>query len=198
MLDYAVFVDGLDDLANLEGVKKDIEQAAYRAINATADWSRSRSADEILMQIAFPESYLRPSEGRLKVARRAGPGSLSAEIWARRSATSLARFVTNGSAGKKGLDVKVKKGKTQHLPNAFLMKLKSGANFDTKSNLGLAIRTKKGERPDRAWKPVRVSDTLWLLYGPAIQQVFQSVREDVRPGAEDHLRREFQRLLDLK
>lgn len=196
MRGFAIFADGLHDIANLDDLKPEIERAAYRAINATADWTRTLSGELIRAQINFPASYLMPSAGRLAVTGRAGPGQLLASITARRRATSLARFVTGGTPDKKGVTIQMKKGRTQELPNAFLMRLRSGTSIDTSGNLGLAIRTRRGERPNNAYKPVRVSETLWLLYGASISQVFQSVREDVRPDAEEYLAAEFRRLLD--
>lgn len=198
MIDYGLFVEGLDELKDLDKqVDSQIVQAAYRAINATADRARTDSAEEIRRQVNFPASYLKPSQGRLLVTQRASSDSLEAIITGRRRATSLARFVTSGTPGKKGVTVAVKPGRSVELPNAFLMKLRSGSNVDTKNNLGLAIRTAKGERPNSAYKPVRVADGLWLLYGPSVDQVFKTVREDVRPDAESYLASEFYRLLDL-
>lgn len=196
MLQYAIFADGLEDIGNLDDLKPEIERAAYRAINATADWTRTRSEERIRDQVNFPAGYLKPGQGRLIVSHRAGPGQLFASLTARRRATSLARFVTSGTPGKKGVNVNVHKNQT--LQNAFLMRLRAGTDIETRNNLGLAIRTRRGERPDRAYKPVRISDTLWLLYGPSVDQVFRTVREDVRPDAEKYLASEFQRLLDLE
>ena len=198
MIDYALFIEGLDELKDLgEQVDPQIMRAAYRAINATADRTRTASAEEIRRQVNFPASYLRPSSGRLSVTRRASSSNLEAIITGRRRATSLARFVTSGTAGKKGASVAVKPGRNVELPNAFLMKLRSGSDIDTKNNLGLAIRTERGKRPDAAYKPVRIADGLWLLYGPSIDQVFRTVRQDVTPDAEKYLASEFTRLLDL-
>lgn len=198
MIDYALFVEGLDEIVNLDKqLDPQIVKAAYRAINATADRARTDSAEEIRRQVNFPASYLKPSQGRLLVSQRASGSSLEAIITGRRRATSLARFVTSGTPGKKGVSVAVKPGRNVELPNAFLMRLRSGSNVDTKNNLGLAIRTAKGERPNSAYKPVRVADGLWLLYGPSVDQVFKTVREDVRPDAESFLASEFYRLLDV-
>ncbi|MBK3745542.1 hypothetical protein G3A39_41005 [Paraburkholderia aspalathi] len=201
MIDYAVFVEGTGSLrAQIEAVENwtpAITLAASRALNATADRTRTDSADAIRRQVNFPASYLNPSQGRLVVNRRASENSLEAIITGRRAATSLARFSTSGIPGKRGLSVAVKPGRNVDMPNSFLMKLRSGSSIDTKNNLGLAVRTKSGARPDRAYMPVRISDSLWLLYGPSVNQVFKTVRETVRPDAENFLAAEFQRLLDL-
>lgn len=195
---YAVFVEGLDEVRDIENLKPAVERAARLAINATADRARKSSADRMMRDINFPARYLNPSEGRLKVTNYARPSSLEAVITGRRRATSLARFVTSGTAGKTGLTVSMKKGQSKRLNRAFLMKLKSGAGgVETKNNLGLAVRTAKGKRPDKAYKPVKVSDSLWLLYGVSVDQAFRIARDKVRPEAEAFLESEFNRLLEV-
>ena len=195
---YAVFVEGLYEVSDIENLKPEIERAARLAINATADFARKTSADEMMRDINFPARYLNPSEGRLKVTSYAGAGKMRAIVTGRHRATSLARFATSGVAGKTGLTVSMKKGHTKRLGRAFLMKLKSGAGgIETKNNLGLAIRTAKGRRPDAAYKPVKVSDSLWLLYGVSVDQSFRLARDKIRPEAESFLENEFKRLLEV-
>ena len=196
---YAVFVEGLDDLKDLENLTPAIEKAARLAINATADRVRKASADQILREINFSARYLAPSTGRLKVTAYASPKKMEAVVTGRRRATSLARFVTSGQPGKTGLTVSMKKGQSKAMPRAFLMKLKSGAGgVETKNNLGLAVRTARGQRPDRAYKPVQVSENLWLLYGVSVDQAFRIARDKVRPQAEAYLAEEFKRLLEVQ
>lgn len=195
---YGVFVEGLEDLRDIDNLKPAIEKAARLAINATANRARSASADEMLRDINFPARYLNPSQGRLKVTSYASKGSLEAVITGRRRATSLARYVVSGMPGKTGLTVSMKKGQSKRLGRAFLMKLKSGSGgIETKNNLGLAVRTARGQRPDSAYKPVKVSDSLWLLYGVSVDQAFRIARDKVRPEAESFLEDEFNRLLEV-
>jgi hypothetical protein len=200
MINLALFVEGLEVPEEVIGLNAEkIERAAYRAINLTATRARTMAADEIRRQVNFPTSYLNPAEGRLTVANTAGPGDLQAMILGRHRPTSLARFVTRGTPGKTGVDVTVKPGKSDEMKRAFIMKLKSGTGgIDTASNLGLAIRVERGTRPTKAWKPVRVSDGLYLLYGPSVDQVFQSVRTDITPEADRILATEFERLIALE
>lgn len=196
MMNYAVFVDGLNGL-NLEDLKPQIAMAATRAINETADRTRTSSARRILSKLNFPKSYLDPSTKRLVVSKRARQGDLEAIITGRHRATSLARFVTGGIPGKKGARVSIKPGKSVNLPGAFLMKLKSGSGIETNQNLGLAIRTKKGQRPNRAYKPVQISETLWLLYGPSVSQAFKFAADMESDKAADYLEAEFTRLMGV-
>ena len=196
---YAVFVEGLEGVLDLDNLKPEIEKAARLAINSTATRVRTAAADAMMREINFPARYLNPSEGRLKVTSYATSNSLQAVVTGRRRATSLARFVTSGTPGKTGLSVSMKKGRSKRMGRAFLMKLKSGAgSIETKNNLGLAVRTAKGKRPDAAYKPVKVADNLWLLYGVSVDQAFRLARDKVRPEAESFLEDEFKRLLEVK
>lgn len=199
-LKLALFVEGLEMPEETLGIDNEkIERAAYRAINFTADRARTDSADLIRKQINFPASYLNPSKGRLVVTSRAGPGDLQAMITGRHRATSLARFVVgNPTPRKMGVNVAVKPGKTVEMANAFVMELRGGGGIDTAKNLGLAVRVEKGKAPDKAYKPVRIADGLFLLYGPSVDQVFRTVREDVSPDAEKALQAEFTRLLGVE
>lgn len=194
MMGYAVFVDGLEDL-EVESLTPAIERAALRAVNATADRTRTGSADYIYSRLNFPKGYLAPAQKRLFVSKKAKQGDLEAIITGRHRATSLARFVTGGMAGRKGARVSIKRGSSVELPNAFLMKLRSGGGVETKDNLGLAIRTKRGATPDKAYKPVKISETLWLLYGPSVSQAFRYAADKEADEAAQYLRAEFSRLV---
>ncbi len=98
----------------------------------------------------------------------------------------------------------MKPGSVRRLPGAFLIRLRAGsATIDTKSNVGLAVRTKDG-RPPPGYKPLPLGRNLWLLYGPSVDQVFYSVRtkrgvaQDITPEIEDYMEKEFLRLMELK
>ena len=198
-MDYGIFLEGIETIDELERVKPRIVTSAYQAINAAAARGRTMSANLIRDQINFPASYLTGKNSRLAVTQKASSANLEAVITGRRRATSLARFVTSGKVGKAGVSVNVKSGKSTNMPRAFLMRLRSGtSSIDTASNLGLAIRVPRGTRPSRAYKPVRVDEGLYLLYGPSVDQVFKTVREDVTPDVSAFLETEFLRLLDLR
>src|SRR5690606_23345924 len=93
MMDYAVFLEGMSTLEEVEKIKGNIIPSAYRAINASADRARKLGADEIRSQINFPGSYLRGADSRLTVTKRASAANLEAVVTGRRRATSLARFI---------------------------------------------------------------------------------------------------------
>lgn len=195
---YIFFVEGLEDLGGIDDLKPQIARAAYLAINRTLDHARTLSAREIRKQVNFPASYLEGADSRLKVSQRATASRFEGVITGRQRATSLARFVV-GTARKSGVNVRVKPTATTHMRRAFLMRLRAGnANLDTTSNLGLAVRTKDGKKPSAAYLPTPIGKNLWLLYGPSIDQVFRTVREDVSRDTEEFLSNEFNRLLDIK
>lgn len=195
---YAFVVEGLgqafDDLESLDERKR---LNAARAINKTAAWARAAAAREMRRQVAFPARYLAGTDSRLNVVKKARSDDLEAKIVGRRRATSLARFARAGARGK-GVRIEVKPGVARFMPRSFLMKLRGGSAQDpgALSNLGLAVRT-NGEKPKGAYKPVKINDRLWLLYGPSVDQVFRSVREDIAPDTEQRLADEFSRLMAL-
>lgn len=203
MANYAVFVEGLEDLTAFKDLSASIERAAFQAINKTAERGRTRAARRILAQVNLPASYVSPGQKRLYVSQKARAGSLEAKITARGRATSLARFVTNERPGG-GLTVQVGASKSVILKRAFLLKLRSGnSDMDTKSNMGLAVRLKPGESLRNRYSAKMMKNGLYLLYGPSVAQIFaansgRGVAEDMSAETADQLETEFLRLLDLK
>lgn len=174
-----------------------IAQAASRAINRTTERFRAASARMIRSQVAFPPSYLAPSNNRLTIDKHAKAEDLSAYIRGRHRPTSLARFATTARAGgARGARVTVQPGLARFLPRAFFIPLRSG-NTDTKNNVGLAIRLPAGQVPKIAFKPTLIGKGLWLLYGPSVDQVFDDVADEVGPEAADYLGEEFFRQMRL-
>lgn len=172
----------------IEEIPENIRRAAMRAVNKTADRARAASAREMRNQVNFPARYL-SSEGRLQVTRKASLNNLEAVVTGRQVPTSLARFVQGTPKRGQGVRVEVKPGAARYMKRAFLMKLKN-------NNVGLAMRTTGGP-PSGAYKPKKITDNLWLVYGPSIDQVFRTVAEDVSEPMADYLEGEFARLLDL-
>jgi hypothetical protein len=109
----------------------------------------------------------------------------------------LHRFVTGWSGKRKtqkgvqrtGAKARVKfGGATKSLTRSFEAKLNNG-------NMAVVVRTDGGP-PDTAYKPMRYSkstDRLWILYGPSVDQVFKSVREDISPKMSKFMANEFER-----
>lgn len=199
---YEVDLD-LNSLPDLGKAPEKIARFASMAINKTLDRTRVASAEMMRQQVNFPASYLKGQNSRLAVTSKATRSNLAGVITGRHRPTSLARFAKESDpkvAKKKGgVNVEVKPGQARFMKGAFLVKLRAGkTRTDTKFNLGLAIRLKAGQRPRNSRAAVQLDNNVWLLYGASVDQVFQSVREDVAPDAQEFLRDEFIRLLDVE
>lgn len=200
MTNYVFAVEGLDAIKSIEDVPEAILVAARQAVNRTTERARTAAAREMRLQVNFPARYLSGSDGRLQITKRAQGRSLSGVVTGRHRATSLARFVSGSATpGKRGVRVQVKPGSARFLKGAFLIKLRAGAvGLDTAFNLGLAVRTKNGQKPSTAYKPLPIGKNLWLLFGPSVDQVFRTVAGDIAPEMAEFMDAEFKRLLELK
>ncbi|WOE76319.1 hypothetical protein [Alterisphingorhabdus coralli] len=196
MRPYVVAVEGLSEAISAYGeLPPKIVRFARMAINTTARRSRTLASREMRRQVAFTARYLSDKSGRLSISQTATDARLEARIRGRHRPTSLARFSRGG--GRRGVRVQVKPGSSQVMDRAFFMPLRAGrAPIETRSNLGLAIRLRPGERLANKHKMIQVSGNLYLLYGPSVDQVFRTVAEDIKPEAADILQAEFNRLLD--
>lgn len=201
---YAVAIEGLPQLESLDRLPAEIRKALQLTVNATTRRTHAASVKEIRRQVAFPAGYLSGSKSRLNMTKFATDGDFEGRITGRSRPTSLARFVhgtpraSGGAATAKGVNIEVKPGLARRLPGAFIMKLRAGSGDGDAFNLGLAVRTRNGRKPGNAYKPVKLGENLWLLYGPAVDQVFNKTRDLVRPDAEEFMEREFNRLVELK
>lgn len=187
---YVYVVEGI----NLEGeVTPAVRRAALRAVNYATGKARTSSGKKIRNRVNLPARYLTGSEGRLS-ATKATSSNLEGVITGRRRATSLARYAKGGSRAR-GVRVMVKPGSAKYIKRGFLMPLRSGADGSTR-NLGLAIRT-DGTAPSAAFKPKKISENLYLLYGLSVDVLFRGVIDAVTPEVQDDMENEFWRQLDL-
>src|SRR5690625_6863150 len=104
---------------------------------------------------------------RLQITQYAQGRHLLGTILGTDRSTSLARF----SSGAKRLSVQVAPGRRKRMGRAFLLPLRGG-------NIGLALRLKPGERLRNKKRVTQVSKNLYLLYGPAVNNVFDDVAEE--------------------
>jgi hypothetical protein len=205
MMEYAVFVEGLDQLTDIASLSDKIRLKAVQAINKIARDGRSSIAIRMEHEINFPPGYLAPAKKRLYVKEQATRSSLEAVIAATGRPTSLARFVQGNPRPSAPGGVTVRVGnKTKHLKRAFLMRLRSGNNdiSDNRFNLGLAVRLKPGETLTNKRFSRRIDSGLYLLYGPSVDQVFlgregSGVAADQAPDLAEKLENEFLRLMEL-
>ncbi len=179
-----LFDDLVDYFTRLPDVA---EKAAQLAINDTVRGDAMQLARHQMMEeVNFSSAYLRQ---RLTVEKFARPGDLEAILSGRDRPTSLARFATNAKAGQRGVTVQVRKGSSKVLKKAFIINLKNG-------NLGLAIRLGPGETLSNKTFPATVfsrslGGSVVLLYGPSVDQVFQSVAGDIQPAVADAAAAQF-------
>lgn len=198
---FVVALEGYSESRTLDSLPKSVLTAASRAINRTADRTRTRAADEILKQVSLPRSYLNPSQQRLYVRKKASPDNLEAVITARMRPTMLARYAPLAAKpGVQGVTVQVAPGLAKFMKRAFIINLPAGRSTENGINRGLAIRLRAGEvvRNKKVMQKLSGQGNLYIMYGPSIDQVFQSVREDVSPDAQEFLATEFSRLLELE
>lgn len=181
-------------------------QASRRAVkdtvNAGTKFAFAESSREMRKQVNLPQSYIGSAAAgnRLKIARYATEEVPVGVISARKRPVSLARFALDKMLARRGgVSVVVKPGSARRMASAFIIKLRAGKSVaEDQFNLGLAMRIKPGEsiRNKRA-KPFSTRDpTLFLLYGPSVDQVFQTVRAQVVPKVEDFLGLEYLRQFD--
>jgi hypothetical protein len=191
----------LDIAKYLDAAPGKARQAARYAINDTI---RTTGMDaikaEMQRQIAFPRGYL-DDPNRLSVTQFATETQLEARITGRHSPTSLARFAIGGSPGARGgVEIGVKAGGSTRLAKrAFLIRLKRGTEFDDSTfNLGLAVRLRPGETLANKRVQARQLGTggnssVYLLYGPSIDQVMRDAAAKVAPEIADKAMGEFYR-----
>ena len=194
----------LTGLPNLQMDSAEIRRAAAVAVNRVARDGRARAAREIRDQVNLPAKYLTPAGGRLTVAQRASAANPVSIIRGRARPTSLAQYVQGKpKPSVPGVYLQIAPGRVRFMSRAFLIRLRSGSQLtDTKFNMGLAIRLRKGERMSNKTNFTKTQDGLYLLYGPSVDQVFLSedgsgVAAQIAPDLLDKLKREFERTLRL-
>lgn len=185
---------------------KDVRVAASRTINRVTRETRTNIARAITAELNVPASYVSPSNERLSITQFSQPNELESMITAKGRATSLARFVSGSKkVGRPGVAVNVKPSSSSMLERAFLIPLRRGLSdvTDGPSNLGLAIRLRKGESLSKTTAAKRIGRNLYLLYGPSVAQVFENNAgtgevKDQTPDIEARLAQEFFRLIGRK
>lgn len=196
---FVVALEGIDsalDILSAEPAR--IDKATQLAINKGIDRARAAAAREMRSQVKFPAAYLTGDNARLRVTKRASGGNLEAVLTGRQRPTSLARFgkeKTKEAARKAGgVHVQVSPGSAKFIKNAFIVRLRRGA--DELGNVGVAIRVKPGDTlRNKKTAAVRLSNNVFLLYGPSVDQVFKTVREDIAPDIQGFVEGEIRRLL---
>lgn len=191
---YVYLVEGLADLDLSAEIPTQVRRAAARAVNRATPKGRTAAGRAIRQHANLAAGYLTGAQGRLQMSKSATTDNLERTITGRRRPTSLARYAKGGTKHK-GVRVVVKPGVARYIKRGFLMPLRSGSE-GALGNLGLAIRTDGGP-PTAAFKPKRINDNLWLVYGLSVDTLFRRVIGDITPGIADDMETEFWRQLDL-
>lgn len=182
-------VDDMIEIDSLPTTEKQINRALSIAVNYGTRRGLARAKRRMQSQVALPKSYL---DARFAVSRFARPDDPTARLTGTDRATSLARFAKPSSGRTQGVTVVVKPGFARYMRSGFLINLKNG-------NKGLAVRLGRGNRPrnTRGAKELGAGSGVWLLYGPSVDQIFTSVRDQISPELLDDVAREFDRQLRL-
>lgn len=197
--DTVIAIEGLSAYRSLEDIPEKLISAATRAINRTTERARTASGREIRKQVNLPARYV---SDNLFTGQAATSERLERELVGRFRPVSLARFAkgTPESTRKAGgVNVAIKPGAASFMKRAFLVRLRgTGGDTGANANIGLAIRLRPGETIRN--KKLTIATTksgLTLLYGPSVDQLFQTVRDDIAPDTAEFLEREFLRLVEL-
>lgn len=197
--DAVIAIEGLSAYRTLEDIPEKLLVAAARAVNRTTERARTAGGREIRKQVNLPARYV---SDNLFTGQAATPERLEREIVGRFRPVSLARYAKGTPESTRragGVNLTIKPGGAAFMKRAFLVRLR-GAGGDTgaNANIGLAIRLRPGETIRNKKVSLTVTKSgLALLYGPSIDQLFQTVREDITPDASDFLEREFLRLVEV-
>ncbi len=180
------------------------EQAARLSINSTARFASRLASKRIREQVAFARSYIGAagdSTSKVRIKHFAKTNDLSAVVATRDRPTSLARFATSAptfkrrAKGQRAPRVRVKTGGGMaQLRRGFFVKLRRGVIVsEDQFNIGLAVRLRKGESLQATQKASPLGGGAYLLYGPSVAQVFDTVRDDIAPEVADFAAFEFAR-----
>lgn len=184
-----MFAKGLSDVSRYFDELPDIaEKSAVLAVNQVASGiALTTLRGEMRKQVNFPKGYL--ESDRLGLRKKASLNNPEAIIRGRDRPTLLSRFAEGQNESNtrgRGVRVSVKKGRTSILKKAFMLRLKNG-------NLGLAVRVKDGESLTNTTGAKLLSDNVYLLYGPSVDQVFGDVVDIATPVIGLEITRQFLR-----
>lgn len=198
------FPDLIRRMENMPGI---VTKAAVMAVNEGARFGRAAALREMNSQVMLGKKYL--SDNLLIKKAQGNVGEIRAVLTGVQRPVSLARYVASSARAAflgakkqpKNMRVRVRTSSTGRvMPKAFFVRLRSGREFsETHFNVGLAIRLKPGQQVQGrhiSGKPMAKtgsSASVYLLYGPSVDQVFRTVREDVSPDIAIRVRNEFGR-----
>lgn len=200
----SVTFKGLDELQRLfESAPQIAEQAAVLAVNDASKFAFRESSKDIRGQASFTRDYLGSAEtggsDRLRILPATRGGIVEARITARNRPTSLARFAQGAPTRGQPVRVRVSpRGGVRSIKNAFMVRLRRGKTVSEDNfNEGIAIRLGKDQsirerKKGKAGLP-EIFPNVFLLYGPSVAQVFNTVSRTVSDRVSQKLASEYVR-----
>lgn len=190
---------GLDDFAqDFADFPQQAAKAAQIAVNYAADRFARKSSNAIKESLRIESKSLYNAsdqkKSRIKV-RKAGAGETTAVVSASSEPYLLSKFATNAPKGRsvRGISpaVMVKPSNLQKMESSFYVRAKNG-------QLLIALRLKPGEsvrnRTSGRTYPLRKGDpSAVVLYGPSIDQAFETQSRQFLDSVEEDMRAEYQR-----
>lgn len=179
-------------------------QAARLAINSSATFGSRLASKRVRGQVAFARSYIGAAGtpgSKIRISKFARTGDVEAIIASRDRPTSLARFALGSpSFGPRKKNIRAPRvrvktaGGATLVKRGFFLRLRRGVIVsEDQFNIGLAVRLKKGETLQASQKASPLGGGAYLLYGPSVAQVFDTVRDDISPEVADFAAFEFAR-----
>lgn len=188
--------------AKLRGTEAVINRAMAQAINKTATYTKDRSIRRMQNETTLSSAYL---NRHLKTVARASPSNLRAIIRANARATLLTRYPH--TVTRNGVSVQVNaKGGRRFIRDAFVYSGLRGSNTsgialrnkDAVAFFTRALRDGEGATPGKRAKLAAIRAKaerkpfgITILHSRSVNQLFESVREDVQPETRTFMREEF-------
>lgn len=186
----------------------DVDKAASNTLNKTATATISKSISEITKGVNLQPNYVKK---HLKVVARASPTNLRTIIHANERGTLLTRYPHFKT--KDGVRVAINKGSGyRELKGAFMV-----SNLKGSASTGIALRntlaveffenaiakTGGSSAKNKKLRNIKVKaqakpNGMEVLHSRSVNQLFTSVRDDVKPFIDDFMLTEFLTQLDKK
>jgi len=187
--------------SRIKGKEKTVARATLLTVNKAATFARKESIKDMLDQVTLQPSYI--SE-RLKVAKRASPGDLTAIVRGNERGTLLERFPYSLSGDTARVRVS-KKGSALVIQGARMVHLRGSGekvlgmfNKDFMEVLTKGLMKGKGSTKGKRNKLHTVEKAAakapygrWPLHSSSINQMFEEVRDDIQPRLRKFMRDTF-------
>ena len=181
-------------------------EAAAKTVNETALFAFKEAVEEIASTVNLKKSYI---NGKMRVTGRATSENLTATISSRDPRVLLSRYPF--SASRKGVRIAVNKGGSRRsIPKAFIAR-----NLRGSAATGIALRKQDAleyferafsrgrQTPGKNRKLARLRRqanaaprSIEVLHSRTVNQLFESVRDDIQPQVGAFMTRRFIKYLE--